>query len=373
MNKDYYEILGVSKQASQQEIKAAYRKLALKYHPDRNPDNKEAEEKFKEAAQAYEVLSDSQKRNQYDQFGPAGFEGAAGAGAGMNMDDIFSAFGDIFGDIFGGGFKRSRKKGGPEAKRGHDLHKDIQINLKEAFTGSKKEIKYYRFFTCETCKGKGTKEGTAAKECAKCHGTGQITTRQGFFMYSQTCSACRGEGYIIPSPCPACSGQSRIQKLDKFTVNIPKGIFDSAELRIAGKGDAGVYGGSAGDLFLQVTIMPDKKFKRIEDDIVVNVMLTYPQLTFGSQVEIENIDGSKVNIKIPKGCPVGKEIIVASKGFARLRSKGYGNLVVVTQCHIPKKLSKEAKEKLKEYAQLIGSNIEDNSGSIAGFFKKFIG
>jgi len=373
--KDYYDILGVSKGASQDEIKAAYRKMALKYHPDRNPGNKQAEEKFKEAAQAYEVLSDAQKRKQYDQFGHSGVDGMGmGGGPGnMNMDDIFSAFGDIFGDIFGGGFQRTQRKSGPEPKRGHDLHKSIKISLKEAFTGTKQEIKYYRFFTCDTCNGKGMQKGTSAQMCKECQGSGQITSRQGFFMYSRTCNNCGGEGYIISSPCPACSGQSRIQKYDKFTVNIPKGIFDSAELRIAGKGDAGVYGGSAGDLFLQINILPDKKFQRVGDDIIVKVMLTYPQLTFGSQVEIENIDGSKVNIKIPKGCPVGKEIVVSGKGFQKLRSKGRGNLVVITQCHIPKKLSAEAKEKLQEYAKLIGDKPEDESGTIAGFFKKFLG
>ena len=375
--KDYYEILGVDKTASQDEIKKAYRKKALKYHPDRNPDNKEAEEKFKEAAQAYEILSDEQKRKQYDQFGHSGVEGMGGMGSGpgnMNMDDIFSAFGDIFGDIFGGGPKRRRKRSnGPEPRRGHDLHKVISITLKEAFTGTKQEIKYYRFFKCDACSGKGTKTGTAAQTCKTCHGAGQINTRQGFFMYSQTCSTCRGEGYIIPDPCTACSGQSRIQQYDKFTVNIPKGVFNGAELRISGKGDAGVYGGPAGDLFIQVNVLPDKKFYRVEDDLEVQVTLTYPQLVFGAQIEIENIDESKVSLKIPKGCPVGEKLIIPGKGFEKLRGRGRGNLVVVTQCHIPKKLNKEAQSTLKAYAKIIGDSPADDGGGIAGFFKKFLG
>ncbi|MFC1841856.1 molecular chaperone DnaJ [Candidatus Dependentiae bacterium] len=373
--KDYYDILGVSKSASKEEIKKAYRKLALKYHPDRNPDNKKAEEKFKEAAQAYEVLSDDQKRKQYDQLGHAGFEnmGAGPGGAGMNMDDIFSAFGDIFGDIFGTGFKKTRKKDGPEARRGHDLHKTINITLKEAFTGTKQEIKYYRFFKCETCNGKGAKPGTSSQTCKKCNGTGQINMKKGFFMYSQTCYDCRGEGYTISDPCATCSGQSRVQKYDKFTVNIPKGIFDGAELRISGKGDAGIYGGPSGDLFIQLNILPDKKFYRVQDDIEVHVMLTYPQLVFGSQIEIENIDGSKVSLKIPKGCPVGEKLIIPGKGFEKLRIKGQGDLVVITQCHIPKKLDKEAQNKLKDYAKIIGNTPSDSEGFIAGLFKKFLG
>lgn len=372
--KDYYKVLGVDKSASQDEIKKAYRKLALKHHPDRNPDNKQAEEKFKEAAQAYEILSDSQKRKQYDQFGHSGVEGMGAGGPGsMNMDDIFSAFGDIFGDIFGTSHQKRTTRSTPEARRGHDLHKIIHIALKDAFTGTKQEIKYYRFFKCETCSAKGTRPGTSAQTCKVCKGAGQISTRQGFFMYSQTCSTCRGEGYIITDPCLACAGQSRIQQYDKFTVNIPKGIFDGAELRISGKGDAGIYGGPSGDLFIQINIMPDKKFYRVQDDLEAKVMLTYPQLVFGAQIEIENIDGSKVNLKIPKGCPVGEKLIIPGKGFERLRSRGRGNLVAVTQCHIPKKPSQEAQTKLKEYAKIIGDSPSDDGGGIAGFFKKFLG
>jgi len=373
--KDYYSVLGVKKSASQDEIKKAYRKLALKYHPDRNPDNKEAEENFKEAAQAYEVLSDEKKRRKYDQFGHAGMEGmGAGGPGGMNMDDIFSAFGDIFGDIFGGGGpRRQRKASGPVPRRGHDLHKTISITLKEAFTGTKQEIKYYRFFPCKTCDGKGTKPGTSVQSCKTCNGTGQINMKQGFFMYSQTCSACAGEGYTISDPCAECSGQSRIQQYDKFTVNIPKGIFNGAELRISGKGDAGVYGGNSGDLFLQINVIPDQKFSRVGDNIEVQVMLTYPQLVFGAQLEIENIDDSKVAIKIPKGCPAGERLFIPGKGFQKLRGKGRGDLVVVTQCHIPKKLDKETQGKLKEYAKLIGNTPTDDGGGIAGFFKKFLG
>jgi len=370
--RDYYEILGVSKDASNADIKAAYRKLALKYHPDRNPDNKEAEEKFKEAAEAYEVLSNPQKRAQYDQVGHAGFQqGGMGGHGSMNMDDIFSSFGDIFGDIFGAGQQR-RKRGAPEPKRGHDLYKEVQITLKEAFLGVKKEIQYYHFVSCDTCKAKGAQPGTTFTECAKCGGSGQMQFRQGFFMYSQSCSDCAGHGYIMSAPCTNCKGQSRVQQYDKFSVNIPKGIFDEAELRIAGKGDAGVYGGPAGDLFIKVHIMPDKHFNRVQDDLICHVTLTYPQLVLGAQIEIESIDETKESVKIPKGCPVGERIVIPGKGFYKLRSNARGNLVVITKCHIPKKLSPDAKKALTDYSKLIGTSTESN-GSIASFFKKFLG
>jgi len=373
--RDYYEVLGVSKSATAAQIKSAYRKKALKYHPDRNPDNAEAEDNFKEAAQAYEILSNDEKRKSYDQFGHSGVDGAMGNGAngfgqGMSMDDIFSSFGDIFGDIFGG---RQEARSGPQAKRGHDLYKELSISLKESYTGTKQEIKYYHFFDCQTCLGKGTKPGTSTKQCVQCDGTGQINRRQGFFMYSQACGACGGNGYTIPSPCKDCSGQSRTQKFDKFSITIPKGIFDSAELRVPQKGDAGVYGGPSGDLFLKIQIMPDRRFKRVGDDLECTVMLTYPQLVFGAHVEIESIDGTKETIKIPKGCPVGEAIIIAGKGFSKRRGTSFGNLVVIPQCHIPKKLDAETKKILSSYAQKIGSAVKDGGSSIAGFFKKFLG
>lgn len=374
--RDFYEILGVARTASAEEIKKAYRTLALKYHPDRNPGNKEAEDKFKEASEAYEVLSDAKKRQQYDQFGHAGMGmgGGPGGHGGMNMDDIFENFGDIFGDLFGmGGPKRGRRKTGPEPRRGHDLHKNIEITLKDAFVGTIVDVSYSHFVTCETCKGKGTQKGTAVQSCATCAGTGQVSYRQGFFMYSQPCNDCHGEGYIIPSPCPDCKGQSRKQVYEKFSLNIPKGIYDGAELRASGRGDAGVYGGASGDMILTVHVMPDKNFKRDGDDLVCSVMLTYPQLVFGSQVEIESIDGSKETIKIPKGCPVGEKIVVTGKGFQRLRGNSRGNLIVITKCHVPTKLSADAKKALTEYSELIGTSTESKDGAIASFFKKFLG
>ncbi len=372
--RDFYEVLGVPRTATTDEIKAAYRKLALKYHPDRNPGNKQAEESFKEAAEAYEVLSDSQKRKTYDQFGHAGMgQGAGNYGPhNMNMDDIFENFGDIFGDIFGGQRRGARKKTGPEPRRGHDLHKDIKITLKESYTGTKQEVAYYHFEICPTCKGKGMKAGTKPIACATCKGTGQEHFSQGFFMYTRPCSVCGGQGFTIPSPCPTCGGQSRTQIYDKFSVTIPAGIYDGAELRIASKGDAGVYGGPSGDLFLKVTVLNDVHFKRVDDDLTCTILVTYPQLVFGSQVEITNINGTKETIKISKSCPVGERIIISGKGFPKLRGTGQGNLVVITNCDIPKKLSEKAKELLTDYSKEIGTSTQGNSG-ISGFFKKFLG
>jgi len=376
MKQDYYEILGVSKTASQDEIKNAYRKLALKYHPDRNPGNAEAEEKFKAAAEAYQALSDPEKRKRYDQYGTADLNNMGGSGQDMNMEDIFENFGDIFETLFGGaggGRKKSSKATGPTPRRGHDLNKEITITLKESYLGTKKDISYYRFVICATCAGKGAKPGTSAQICSTCNGAGQQQYRQGFFAFSQPCSTCAGQGFIIPSPCTECKGQTRIQKLDKFSITIPKGIYNNAELRVQGKGDEGVFGGGAGDLFVRIIVAQDKKFKRIDDDLTCSLMLTYPELVFGCQIDMENIDGVKEAIKVPKSSPVNHKIILPGKGFAHLRGKGAGNLIVTLNCHIPSKLSKEAKDALSTYSEIIGTDINDTDNSIVGFFKKFLG
>ncbi len=374
--RDYYQVLGVEKGSSADQIKAAYRKLALKYHPDRNPDNKEAEEKFKEAAEAYEVLSNTQKRSQYDQFGHAGMNGMGGMGGhgagGMNMDDIFENFGDIFGSMFGGGAGHSQqRRSGLQPKNGHDLAQDVTISLKEAFLGTKTEVQYYHFASCETCTGKGTNSGTSPQACASCKGAGQMQYRQGFFMYAQTCTGCAGEGFVISDPCRTCKGKSRTQKYDKFSVSIPAGVYDGAELRISGKGDGGVYGGRAGDLFIRIHVASDKKFQRSGDDLVCSLTLTYPQLVLGSQVEIESVDGSKHTLKIPKGCPVNEKITIPGKGFTNIRTKIKGNLVVIAKCHVPKKINADAKKLLQQYSDKIGTDT--NEGGIVSFFKKFLG
>lgn len=371
--RDYYEILGVSKNATQDEIKAAYRKLALKYHPDRNPNNKEAEEKFKETAHAYEVLSNAEKRRQYDQFGSEGPYMGGGFGADMNMSDIFSNFEDIFGDIFGGHKKRA-KKTAPSAKKGHNLGKNINITLEESFLGTIKDIKIYHYVVCPDCAGKGSKDQTSIETCKVCAGAGQVGSRHGIFMYTQTCHHCNGEGLIIKNPCPTCKGQTRIQQYDAIKVAIPKGVYDKVEIKIPGRGDAGVFQGESGDLYLQISILPHPKFKRIGDDIHCSIVATYPQLVFGCQIEIENIDNAKETLKIPKGSEIGDTIKIKNQGFYKLRGKARGDLVVTLKCDIPKKLPEAAIKALKEYSQAIGTQIDDQNrdGSIKSFFKKFL-
>jgi molecular chaperone DnaJ len=381
MNKqkrDYYEILGVSKTAPADEIKKAYRKLALQFHPDRNPDNKEAENKFKEAAEAYEVLSDVEKRKRYDQFGHQGMHGGADFHQNQDINDIFENFGDIFENLFGtgggAGFNKKRStKGEPAPQRGHDLSQKLSISLKEALLGCKKELKIYHFTVCEGCNGSGCSTGAKAKMCAECHGQGQVHYRQGFFAYSQPCTSCHGQGFLIPNPCKECRGQTRIQKHDKLSINIPAGIYDAAELRLTGKGDAGIFGGPAGDLYIIVQIQADAAYTRRELDLVTTINLTYPQLVLGCQIEVKTLDDTVETIKIPKGCQVGKEIKVTGKGFANLHGKGRGNLIFVTQCDIPTSLSEDSKQALLGYAEKLGNTSSNSDGGITGFFKKFLG
>ncbi|MFA6526900.1 MAG: molecular chaperone DnaJ [Candidatus Babeliales bacterium] len=372
--RDYYEILGVSKNASADEIKKSYRKLAMQYHPDRNPDNKEAEDKFKEAAEAYEVLSDKDKRARYDQVGHEAFQGGAGARHYQNMDDIFESFSDIFGDLFGNQTSSRRaKRGAPAPQRGHDLSLNLEITLQEAYLGCKKDIKIYHFEACSACKATGCKDGSKPATCVTCHGSGSLHYRQGFLTYSQPCTTCHGHGFKITSPCSECRGQSRVQKHEKLSVNIPAGIFDRAELRLSEKGDAGSFGGQAGDLYLVVSIKSDVRFSRRENDLVSLLTLTYPQLVLGCQIEIEHIDGTKETVKIPRGCPIGKEIKIAGKGFAKLRGGGRGDLVIIPQCDIPTKLNDATRQALLAYAEKLGDQSQQSSSGITGFFKKFLG
>lgn len=373
--RDYYEILGVSRDATQEEIKKKYRALALKYHPDRNPDNKEAEAKFKEATEAYEVLGDEQKRKRYDQFGHDAMHSGSDFHQNPNMSDIFEQFGDIFGDIFGGhGQRGGRGKKPSMAQRGNDLSIELKLTLKESYLGVKKDISVYRFVPCTTCAGSGCADGAKPTTCSTCHGQGSVSMRQGFFAFSQACTSCQGRGHIITAPCGTCRGQSRVQKHDVITsVGIPAGIHEGQEPRISGKGDAGVYGGPAGDLYISIRIIPDKHFHRRDNELVTTLTLTYPQLVLGCQVEITNIDDTKETVKIPRGCAIGKEIRIPQRGFPRKHSAdNRDDLVIITQCEIPTKLNEETKQALHDYAEKLGNQSSASSG-ITGFFKRFLG
>lgn len=372
--KDYYDVLGVEKGASDAEIKKAYRKLAMKHHPDRNPGDKKAESSFKQATEAYEVLSDKTKRTRYDQYGHAGMNAGADYQQYGDAHDIFSQFGDIFGNIFGGGgggHQQRRQRTGPTPQQGHDLAYEMSISLKEAYTGCKKEIRVYHYVSCETCKASGCKPGTKPKVCGTCNGSGQQTAQQGFFSFSQPCRACNGNGFAIADPCGSCRGQSRAQQYDKLSVSIPSGIYHNADLRVAHKGDAGTFSGPAGHLYVKIAVGTDNSFARRSDDLVGTLHLTYTQLVLGAQLEVESLDGTKHTLKVPKGCAVGHEIVIAGKGFKKLHGYGTGNLVFVTQCVIPKKISATAKEALLAYDKLV--DHDKTSGGLRGFFKKFLG
>lgn len=369
----YYKTLGVDKSATTEEIKSAYRKLAFKYHPDKNPGDKKSEEKFKEISEAYEVLSDEQKRSQYDQFGTVSQDGQGFSG---HNEDIFQGFADIFGAMFG---EQQHRRGGKVsyAQQGHSLSKNIEISFKESFVGVKRDVSYYHFITCAPCKGFGTKKGTAPLACSACGGSGQVRFNQGIMMFMQTCPTCRGEGFDITDPCTSCNGQSRVQHYEKFSLNIPAGVSEGMELRVGQKGDAGIFGGGYGDLIIKIHVQHDATFKRQDDNLLCSVLLTYPQLVFGSQIEVESIDGTKHTVKIPQGCPVGKQIVITGKGFAKVKQRsGYGDFIITTKCHIPTKLSSEEKEALATYSKLVGTDVAPHKGeepSIVSFFKKFLG
>lgn len=375
--RDFYTVLGVSKNATAEEIKKAYRSKAMQFHPDKNPGNKEAEEKFKELSSAYEVLSNDKKRGSYDQFGHDGVSnGSGGHGHGQNMDEFFGNFGDIFDSFFGSNpFSRGKKrKNGPIPESGHDLSMGLNISLKEAFLGAKKEIGIYRYSRCKGCDGTGAMPGSKISGCNACNGTGQKSNQQGFFSYSYPCADCSGHGYKITSPCRECAGQTRKQNHERIEINIPRGIYDGAQLRVPEKGDAGTFGGKSGDLYLKISVTADNRFVRRGMDIVSELYLNFPQLVSGCKVKFENIDGTKIDLTIPKGCPVGKEILVPTQGFFALDKLKRGDLYVKIGCLIPTKISNKAKDAIEILAKELenAENCGSNQQGIPGFFKRFM-
>ena len=366
---DYYELLGVGKDADEDEIKKAYRKLAMKYHPDRNPDNKEAETKFKEIKEAYEVLSDSQKRATYDRFGHAGLEGAMGGGgagaAGANYGSFSDVFGDIFGDIFGGG----RGGGGPTAYRGADISYTMEISLKEAAVGVESKIRIPTMETCETCHGSGAKAGTQPKTCPDCEGRGQVRMSQGFFAIQQTCPRCHGTGEIIETPCSTCHGEGRVKKTKTLSVKIPAGISHGDRIRLGGEGESGVNGGPAGDLYVQIRIKPHEIFTRQGDDLFCEVPISFATAALGGKVDVPTLD-AKATITIPPETQTGMVFRLQGKGIQGVRSHVKGSLMCKVNIETPVKLTEEQKTLIRQFDESITRNQTKHEPKLESFAEK---
>ncbi len=370
--RDLYEVLGVARNAEAGEIKKAYRKLALKYHPDQNPGDKQAEERFKEAADAYGILSDSQKRQQYDQFGHAAFGQGAGMGQGFsNMEDIFSAFGDvfgggrggggggIFGDLFGGG---GRGRSGPHP--GRDLKIALELTLEEIDEGVKKTVKLKRNERCNTCEGSGCKKGTSKKTCGTCNGKGQVARNAGFFSMASPCPACQGSGQTIESPCTDCRGQGGKQEKTEIEINIPSGVEEGMRLRISGEGDVGDVGAPRGDLYCVIREREHKIFQRSGPDVLTEVPFSFAQLALGDKVEIPTLRG-KGEMSVPSGTKPGKIFRLREQGLPRIEGHGRGDQLVRVFCEVPTKLTDRQKELLREFAE-----IEEETGGKRSFFER---
>ncbi len=355
--RDYYEILGVDKKSTDREIKTAYRKLAVKYHPDKNPGDTEAEDKFKEAAEAYAVLSDSSKRSRYDQFGHSGFGGAGFDPGFTNIEDIFDLFG--FGDMFGGG--RSRRS---SVQRGADLRYDFQITLEQAAKGTEAQLKIPRLEACGECDGKGAEKGTSAETCVTCSGSGQTRYQQGFFSVMRSCPNCGGNGQIIKHPCKECSGAGRIEKQKELEIKIPAGVETGSRLRISGEGEAGVNGGSKGDLYVVIHVAEHENFERQASNLYTSAPISFTQAALGAEIEINTLEGTEP-LKIPAGTQTGTVFRIKGQGMPSLSGGGKGDLFVAVTLITPKTLNREQRKLLEELAE-----IEDVDFAEEGFMDK---
>jgi molecular chaperone DnaJ len=356
MANDYYQTLEVDKNSSDAEIKKAYRRLALKYHPDRNPDDKAAEDKFKEINEAYSCLSDPQKKSNYDQFGTAEGAGAGFGGFEGGFGDFSSNFGDIFEDVFGnifGDFSGRRKN---RPTKGQDLRYDLEMNLKDAVFGIEKKIDIPRWENCSTCEGTGAKPGKGPTVCQTCKGTGQTKLQQGFFTIARTCGTCGGEGKIITDPCTKCKGQGKVRRERTVSIKVPAGVDTGIRLKVTGEGEPGGQGGPNGDLYVIIHVEPHPFFKRKDSDLLCEVPISFVQATLGGEVEVPTIDGVST-IKIPAGTPSGKVFHLKGKGVPKLGGYGKGDQYVSVFIDVPKKLSTRQKELLQEFAQISGDDI----------------
>lgn len=375
--RDFYEILGVSKTASAEEIKKAYRKKAIEFHPDKNPGDKVSEEKFKEAAEAYEVLSDDQKRQRYDQYGHAGVGSAAGGGFGggsMNMEDIFSHFGDIFGGHFGGfgGFGGSQRGGGQRVRRGSDLRVKVKLTLAEVATGVEKKIKVKKYVLCSHCNGAGSAQGSQPVTCTTCNGSGRVTRVQqtilGQMQTASECPTCNGDGKIIKDKCSHCAGEGIVREDEVITINIPAGVMEGMQLSMSGKGNAARRGGVNGDLLVLVEEEPHPELIRDENDLIYNLLLTVPMATLGGSVEVPTVEG-KVKVTIAPGTQPGKVLRLRGKGLPSVNRYGTGDLLVNVGVYIPENLSKDEKALMEKLAN--SSNVKPNANASRDFFSRF--
>jgi molecular chaperone DnaJ len=360
---DYYEVLGISRDANDQELKSAYRKQALKYHPDRNAGDRASEEKFKEASEAYQVLSDADKRAAYDRYGHAGVNGSSfGAGfpGGMDLGDIF---GDLFGEMFsmGGASQRAGRQ-----QRGDDLRFDLAIDFEDAVFGKETEVKIRRLETCSACNGRGSASGRGPVVCAQCRGRGQLRYQQGFFSVARTCGACGGAGSVIGDPCPSCRGEGRTAAEAKLKVKVPPGVEEGTRIRYGGEGDAGRTGGPRGDLYVILSIRPHDFFERHGNDLYCVIPISFPQAALGAEFEIPGIDGPVV-IKVPEGAQSGRELRIRGRGVPYLNEKGHGDLIVKVVVEIPRKLNRAQRELVGKLAETL---IVDNKPASPGLLEK---
>ncbi|ASU65422.1 molecular chaperone DnaJ [Brucella melitensis] len=367
MKIDYYEALGVTRTADDKTLKAAFRKLAMQYHPDRNPDDPEAERKFKEIGEAYETLKDPQKRAAYDRFGHAAFEnGGMGGGFGNGFGgaggfaDIFE---DIFGEMMGGG--RRRSNGGRE--RGADLRYNMEVTLEEAYAGKTAQIRVPTSITCDECSGSGAKPGSQPTTCTMCSGSGRVRAAQGFFSVERTCPGCNGRGQIIKDPCEKCHGQGRVTQERSLSVNIPAGIEDGTRIRLAGEGEAGLRGGPAGDLYIFLSVKPHEFFQRDGADLYCKVPISMTTAALGGQFEVSTLDGTQTRVKVPEGTQNGKQFRLKGKGMPVLRQSVTGDLYIQIDIETPQNLSKRQRELLEEFEKL---SSQENSPKSAGFFSR---
>lgn len=365
MKRDYYEVLQVTRTATIEEIKKSYRKIALQCHPDKNPGNREAEERFKEASEAYSVLSDSENRQRYDQFGHAGLgQGGFNAGDFGNFEDLF---GDIFGAFFGGASGGRQREGRTRGKPGRDLRYDLEITFEEAIFGTEKEIELGRRIHCDTCSGSGAAPGSGSENCRTCGGAGQVRMQQGFFTIQRTCHTCNGAGQVVKKPCEKCNGSgTRIAK-SKINVKIPAGIDNGQRLKLRGEGEAGTAGGSNGDLYVQIAVKPHAVFQRQESELICDVGIPYTVAVLGSEIDVPTLEGS-IKMKVPAGTPSGKIFRLKNRGIKILGSNSRGDQHVRVHITVPSKVTSEHREALQKLGEIEGSQMDSEQQK--GFFEK---